>query len=72
MGRADVLMTESSDSALKQKIRSVFHSITIYADFKKVKGATVREIKDRLRGSVPQDQKKFVKLMDSLGLVRRS
>jgi hypothetical protein len=34
---------------------------------KTVKGATVRELKNNLRGVVPQDQKKFMSMMDQHG-----
>jgi 3-methyladenine DNA glycosylase Tag len=46
-------------------IESVFHDTTIFADRKKVKGATFDEVKRKL--NVPKAQGAFIALVEKLG-----
>lgn len=52
----------------KAEIESIFTDQKIGPANKAVKGATVRAIKDKFRGRVPQDQRQFIMFMDKLGL----
>lgn len=52
----------------KAEIEAIFTDQKIGPANKPVKGATVRTIKEKFRGRVPQNQRQFVMFMDKIGL----
>ena len=66
-----VLISLSGSTATKVDVESTFHPVIVQGGkvFGKTKGATVVEIKTKLVGKVPKDQRKFMSLMESLGFI---
>lgn len=60
--------TVETAAASKQDITALFTDTTIFADKKKIKGVTVEEVKNKLRGKVPASQPKFMDFIEGLGL----
>lgn len=61
-------LKKSNPEQLKQTIQSLLNTkVGVFQNQKTINGISVRELKDKLRGMVPQNQKDFVDFIRNLG-----